>query len=249
MSIVQEQENNNSLADLYSKSNDRLTKIVRVSFLVEQLISYLSRTSFGQVFNQQRFLEILSLLEMIKIYYKSKKFIALRNSIYLSEDNLQKDEDVREDVKSAAFERFFTEDYMRKYANSSEEELEKLMRESLDRIKVRGSNNSLIFNIEYKEVFARVGKSLGMLQKLPVAGRISSYEELNKNSSSSTAVKLGERLFMIRPVIYAVLLRIFGTVSYLPYLVSLFIDGLRMILQRRVKFRNAAQRDEFRQRN
>lgn len=54
---------------------------------------------------------------------------------------------------------------------------------------------------------------------------------------------------MIRPFIYSLCLRIFGTESYIPYFVSMVIDSCRLIMQRNVKYYRPSHKEEFKQRN
>ena len=46
----------------------------------------------------------------------------------------------------------------------------------------------------------------------------------------------GEIVNILRPLIYCILMRIYGLNSYKPYLISLLIDILRYILQKKIKF-------------
>ena len=60
---------------------------------------------------------------------------------------------------------------------------------------------------------------------------------------------MGELVFTLRPVVYCFLLRRFGVRSYLPYLISLLLDLVRLLLQKNIRFYRQEEKDEFIHRN
>ncbi|KAL4495176.1 hypothetical protein ABPG72_007283 [Tetrahymena utriculariae] len=229
----------------YQHINKNLNKLVSFEFLLEQTLNYISNKS--KFFNKERFLEILSLSQLVKVYLKIKKMSINQKQIYISEGNSQEELDEQNRQKSEAFEKFFTEDYIEKYRNLQPEEQIKKMAETLERIKNR-QQNGMTFNQDFEEELQRSHKRVGLLSKLPIPKDLLDTKHPNQKKSDYM-IFIGEILFIIRPLIYCILLRIFGINSYTPYMISLIIDLLRLILQRKIKFYQPAQREEFKTRN
>ncbi|KAL4453427.1 hypothetical protein ABPG74_017634 [Tetrahymena malaccensis] len=229
----------------YQHLNKNLNKLVSFEFLLEQTLNYISNKS--KFFNKERFLEILSLSQLAKVYLKLKKMNIGQKQIYISEGNLQEELDEQNRQKSEAFEKFFTEDYIEKYRNLQPEEQIKKMAETLERIKNR-QQNGMAFNQDFEEELQRSHKRVGLLSKLPIPKDLLETKHPNQKKSDYM-IFIGEIMFIIRPLIYCILLRIFGVKSYTPYMISLIIDLLRLILQRKIKFYQPAQREEFKARN
>ena len=62
-------------------------------------------------------------------------------------------------------------------------------------------------------------------------------------------VTLAEVLYIVRPLVHCVALRQFGLRSWRPYLLSLLVDFLRMMLEINFPFTQRTQREEFEYRN
>ncbi|EAR89833.2 peroxisomal membrane protein (macronuclear) [Tetrahymena thermophila SB210] len=229
----------------YQHINKSLNKLVSFEFLLEQTLNYISNKS--TFFNKDRFLEILSLSQFVKVYFKLQKMNISQKQIYISEGNMQEELDEQNRQKSEAFEKFFTEDYIEKYRNLQPEEQIQKMAETLERIKNR-QQNGMTFNEDFEEELQRSHKRVGLLSKLPIPKDLLETKQPNQKKSDYM-IFVGEVLFIVRPLIYCILLRMFGVKSYTPYMISLIIDLFRLILQRKIKFYQPAQREEFKTRN
>lgn len=73
-----------------------------------------------------------------------------------------------------------------------------------------------------------------------------SFTKMNQENQS---IIIGEHLFILRPLVYALCLRFMDKHSCGPYFVSLAIDITRLFLQRNVKFHHPAEKHEFKNRN
>lgn len=56
---------------------------------------------------------------------------------------------------------------------------------------------------------------------------------------------MGEFLFIVRPLIAILAIRVFGEESYIPYFISLFIEVVAFLLERKVKLLDPAETVEW----
>src|SRR5690242_12151019 len=90
----------------------------------------------------------------------------------------------------------------------------------------------------------RTQKYTGILSSLPIP-----KELLEKYKfTDTTRIKIGELIHIFRPLIYCYALRRFGLRSFIPYIISLVLDLIRLILQRKMKFYSKEDKEEMKSR-
>lgn len=78
------------------------------------------------------------------------------------------------------------------------------------------------------------------MSKLPLPNEF--IEEKNVKWVDHKRIIIGEIIFIIRPLIYCFLLIFYGLKSYKPYIISLILDAIRLIIQRKIIFYNLAEK-------
>lgn len=222
--------------DEVSKLNFLINQISKTEFFFEQISTTYISKNFGPNF----LLESLSLFELCLLFYKMKKYIISDSLLYVSEPQT----DLKLDTEEKEVLSLFS--YKLAKVNVAENntiDFRKQIKSLLEKMRTRkpGSN----FNRGLQESLLRCGKRIGLIRKLPIV-----MAEEDKLMRTYTAkYRVAEALYLTRPVIYCFCQIFFGQRSYKPYLISLLIDLVRLILESRVKFRTTAELNEFKKRN
>jgi len=127
------------------------------------------------------------------------------------------------------------EDVVRRDIEIPPEKLKKKLKQSLDCIK---TIDKAKFNAYYFECLKRSGKTQNSLSSLPIPTEF-------KEIPWSLKVKLGEGLYMIRPLVYCLTKIYFGETSFKPYLVSLMIDVVSCLMQWKMQFVDEMEYNEI----
>lgn len=205
-------------------------------FIITQL--ELSFEKLFLIFNSSKTLKslfrVLSIFEIIKLCLKLRKFQFQR--IYIREN-------------------LFYEDFVGLSAKESENltilednNLNNVNKKLilLDDIKKIDENNEDL-NKNYEEVFHRSKKVVKLTNYLPIITEMLKVPDCPSNERLK--IIIGEISYLLKPVIYCFMLLFFKYNSFKPYLLILFMDLLRIILQKNMVFYRFYEREEFIERN
>lgn len=221
------------------------------SSLTEHIISTLSRIEFfseqGLNFlfkqpNSPSTVKILSIFEIIKAYLRIQKLINVDNlnKIYISDGISTQTSSIAE-PKEELFEKL-NESFEEITQNNNSNATKERIRSLLGNLKNQKFKN-FSFNQNYEETLYRSKKKVGILSSLPIP------QEMMKNNTESIIkqklIFFGEILFVLRPLIYCFSLIFYKTDSFKPYFISLFIDLIRIFLQKNILFYNSEEKKEF----
>lgn len=193
-------------------------------------------------YQQKNILEYLSIFELLKFFLRYLKF-EKNNSrkIFISERTTFLD---KSDIspRQLDFEELFN---FEEHNENQEDELH--MRNTRKLENILDSLKNCKFNQGYEELFPRTKKIVPQISAMPIPNEIL---HRNKNDESENLkIWLGEIIYMFRPLVYCFSLLFFRYSSYKPYIISLILDILRIILQRNINFYWKNERSEFIKRN
>ena len=200
--------------------SDSISFISKAQFIFEQGFQFLFKDQKDEKF----LIESLLILETAKTSFKLKKFFESKGLKYITETtnshltstDSEKSENQEEKVENVQF-------------------LRKLLTQLQNETKEK-----TIYNSEYSETLLRTQKKMRILNSLPIPP-----DMLQRTNIKSIEIFLGEIIYIIRPLIYCLMLRIFGTKSYKAYLLSLLLDILRIFLQQNVRFYTKSEKSEY----
>jgi len=219
-----------------TKLSNIIRELSRAEFILEQFGAARIAESLGP----KVLLEFLGVFEIGLLYFKLKKYFASNSRIYLSEP--QSDEKLskqKEDLTNVF-------SYQQMKVKTTSEEVQDLKQSIKDLLKrIRDSKPFSGFNRGYQDQLKRSSKGFGLIGKLPMELE----EESKIEEKNHSPQRVAELLFLIRPVVYCFSLVYFSQKSYKPYLISLVIDLIRLVLQSKMKFTNIAEIQEFKKRN
>lgn len=188
-------------------------------FILEQAFHFLNKDPKDDSY----LIEILMLFEIGKATAKLKKFFESKSLKYITEEKFSLE--IQSDPKPTE--------------NEAKEDNVKFLRKLLTKIQ-NETKEKTIYNSEYSETLLRTQKKMRILNSLPIPP-----DMLARTIIKSPAIFLGEIIYMLRPLFYCLLLRILGTKSYKPYLLSLFLDMLRIFLQQSIRFYTKEEKNEY----
>ena len=117
---------------------------------------------------------------------------------------------------------------------------------TLDKIKDYKFNAKKFAKIT-EEYLPNSDRTLKVVSNLPIQAPF--YKTIKLSEEYRMLIVMAEILHIMRPLSHCVALRFYGQKSWKPYLISLFIDLLRMTLEANFKFTFRSQREEFSYRN
>jgi peroxin-16 len=86
-----------------------------------------------------------------------------------------------------------------------------------------------------------------VISHLPIQKKF--YKTIKPKEIQRMVTITAEIFYILRPLIHCLALRYYGQNSWTPYLISLVVDLLRMLLEINFKFTSRSQREEFVHRN
>lgn len=224
----------------------------RFEFFAEQIMLW----KFQDKINNDLLLEILCLFEISKFFIRLRKYLLSRNQILISEENI---ETFKKELQVSAGERrrvdeLFGSDLDEPLESVKEEngsgvnaeKAQKKVSELLSDLKNKRYKSNK-FNQDYEETLTRSHKKISVLNNLPIPDEM--FSKSTEPNLDQVRIMCGEIIHISRPLIYCFLLRHFRLKSYWPYIISLLTDILRLFVQRRIRFYNKAEKEEFRARN
>ena len=216
-----------------SSQIDSLVKsISKVQFFSEQILNYL----FKEKMTFKLLVEIMALFEMIKVYFRYQKFknSSNLNKIFISEEN--------NNVGSQSSKDLFQEHNDSIDSIDNPAEAKNKIKSLLSNLKNQCFKN-YSYNHEYEEVLERSKKKINILSSLPIPQEM--FQKNTEEENVKKQIYYGEILFLFRPLIYNFLLILKGKESFMPYISSLIIDLVRLILQRKIVFYSNIEKSEF----
>lgn len=198
---------------------EAVTVISKGQFIFEQAFLFLFKDSE----DEKHLIECLMLFEMGKAAAKIKKYFESKSLKYMSEDQTTTQ----------------ANDEMEPKPNEEKLENVKYLRKLLTQIQ-NDSKEKTLYNSEYSETLIRTQKKMRILTSLPIPP-----DMLQRTSIRSPQIFIGEIIHMLRPLLYCLMLRVLGTKSYKVYLISLFLDILRLFLQQNIRFYTKAEKNEY----
>lgn len=205
------------------------------------------KTIYPSRYQQKNILEYLSIFELIKFFLRWMKleknklrkiFISERTAL-LNQYACPQDSINFEDL----FKYEFDKDH---FPNGKLNELDSMTKKE-DFTKMIGLISNLKFNEGYLELFQRTKKTVKQITTMPIPNEI-----LHKNKNEETEnikIWLGELIYIFRPLIYCFSMLFFRYSSYKPYLLSFFLDLMRLFLQKNIYFYWKMEKKEFIKRN
>lgn len=224
------------------ESNKHLDLIIQrisgIELIAESSLSFLLKEKLS--FN--RLALILGFFELGKLYlrYKKLKNPENLNKLFISEKNSAV---LGLGGKNAPVSKNLVQDH-----NDSLDSIE-TTEEARDKMKAMLSNlkkqcfKQHMFNHEYEETLERSNKKINILSSLPIPGEM--FQKNTENEKTQRKINYGEWIHIIRPVIYNILLVLYGKDSFTPYILSLFLDLLRIYLQKDIIFYSKIEKQEF----
>ncbi|KAM3141184.1 hypothetical protein pb186bvf_006789 [Paramecium bursaria] len=152
-----------------------------------------------------------------------------KNQIYITEGNQFASQDEQEEQKSIEFQNTWFGLRFNRPAKDKNE-----VKNQLESIKNQANQK---FNLGYYEAVG--DKKLALITTLPIP------EELKIIKNDQKKIVLGELLYLIRPVVYCIMLVFNGSESFKPYLTSLVIDIVRFLIEFDFKFNKRSQKVEM----
>ena len=218
----------------------RINNTARAEFLFEQFSLYF----FQKHFRASAMLEALGVFEFFLFYNKLKKYMASGTLMYHAESEdkeFVKNHQSLEAIKTA----FSYRDAKVVVHKSQRNDLKQKIRNTLSRIKETTSVDSLRSNIQRNLI--QTHQQFVHPSIMPVDGFNTTSK--NKLSGSLIRFKMGELIYLLRPLIHCCALIVSSNHSYKPYLISLVMDLLRLVLQWDKKLETKADQHEFKRRN
>lgn len=196
-------------------------------------------------YQQKNILEYLSIFELIKFFLRYSK-LEKNNSrkIFISErTTLLNKPDTS--PRLIDFEELFNFEDMNE--NQQDDISPNNIKNKRKLEHILDSLENCKFNQGYEELFPRTKKIVPQISTMPIPNEIL---HKNKNDESENLkIWLGEIIYIFRPLVYCFSLLFFRYSSYKPYIISLFLDVLRIILQKNINFYWKNERSEFIKRN
>ncbi len=211
------------------KMNTVLNGISRAEFFFEQILAHYK---IGPEF----ILECLSLFEILKLFYKFKKYVESRDRIFISPE-IALEDNAEQTKKEDHLQKLFFEEKEEAKSINTETAKEKLSK-ILERIKNQGNRSE---GPLFTDSLNRTTKNMNILSNLPIPRQIKS-PLLNRDLKK---IRLGEAIHLVRPLIYCLAQIYYGTNSYKPYIISLILDLIRLLLQMKTECYDPKELEEF----
>jgi len=216
------------------KLNSILNGVSKAEFFFEQILAHYK---IGPEF----ILECLSVFEILKLFYKFKKYAESRDRFFISSEIAQTS-DPEEQKKEKHLQKLFFEGNQNDKAPKDTDKLKEKLSKILDRIKTQ--DNKLNTSV-FQDTLGRSTKNMNIISNLPIPQKV----KMPLANKKLVRIRLGEAIHLIRPLIYCLSQIYYGSNSYRPYIISLILDLVRIILQRKVEFYDPKELEEFKLRN
>lgn len=213
-----------------------IQRISGLELICEQILGYFlkDKLSFRGLAG------ILAVFELSKLYFRMKKFRNSENlnKIFISEKTTAAPSDVSNGSSKNIFQEH--DDSIDSIENN--EDAKSKMKNLLTSLK-KQCFKMHNYNHEYGEVLERSKKKINILSSLPIPNEM--FQKNTEDEKIKKKVYYGEILYLLRPVIYNFLLIFKGNESFIPYLCSLLIDFVRLLMQRDIVFYSNIEKKEF----
>eukprot|EP01017_Pseudomicrothorax_dubius_P004727 TRINITY_DN1101_c0_g1_i1.p2 TRINITY_DN1101_c0_g1~~TRINITY_DN1101_c0_g1_i1.p2 ORF type:complete len:289 (+),score=70.17 TRINITY_DN1101_c0_g1_i1:2638-3504(+) len=220
-----------------------VSNITRIEILAEQLLNYSVRSPE----THRIFLEAVCVVELVKASVRLVNFLRSQRRMAVSEVVHNSLQPLKQVVarKSTQIEEIFTVEERTGPSTTRRDVMQKEMSSIIDSMKKK-SNLCLKINADVEQRMGRSGKWVGLLSSLPIPSDF--YRAYRFKDSVEVPFKIGEIIHILRPAIYCFALSMYGTQSFKPFAISLVLDLLRLLLQRKSKFFDVEEKEEMRHR-
>ncbi len=117
---------------------------------------------------------------------------------------------------------------------------------TLDKLKNHQFNSKAFAKITEEKLHSS-NKTMKVISHLQIQKKF--YKTIKPAEIQRMVTITAEILYIVRPLIHCLALRFYGQNSWTPYIISLLVDLLRMLLEINFKFTQRSQREEFNYRN
>ncbi|CAD8151923.1 unnamed protein product [Paramecium pentaurelia] len=194
---------------------------------VEFLAEYLSKAS------EKRIYQYFCALELLKLIVKLRKWSLVdKYGLMISVNNNYSETDYQEQEAAIQFQQ-----HMGPLEYNPQAVNQKSIKEELNSIKEPNPK----FNLGYYDLIQDKQTSLFTMLPIPNHSNQKDYE----SKLNQIRIKIGEILYIFRPLIYCVLILKYGGHSYTPYYISFFIDILRFLIEFQIKIYKKSQKEEL----
>ena len=216
---------------------DALVKgLAKLEFFVEQILNYFGKEKI----KFSTLAEVLGIFELAKLHFRYKKFKSSSNlnKIFISEEN-----NVDPNVDNTQNNKDLFQEH-----DQSADSIENPT-EGKNKIKTLLSNlknqcfRNHAFNHAYEETLEKSQKKINILSSLPIPNEM--FQKNTEDEGVKKKIFYGELIYLLRPVIYNLLLILKGKDSFLPYFCSLLLDLIRLFLQKQIVFYSHIEKKEF----
>ena len=210
--------------------------VAKLEFFAEQILNYL----FKEKMKFTTLAEILAVFELVKLHLRYKKFKSSSNlnKIFISEENnVDPNLDNTQNEKDLFQEHDESADSIENPTDAKNK-----IKSLLSNLKSQCFRNHA-FNHAYEETLEKSQKKINILSSLPIPNEM--FQKNTEEESVKKRIYYGELIYLLRPVIYNLLLILKGKNSFLPYFCSLLLDLIRLFLQKQIVFYSNIEKKEF----
>lgn len=216
------------------KLNTILNGVSKAEFFLEQILAHYK-------LGPQIILECLSICEILKLFYKFKKYVESRDRFFISSETSHEVNEAEQEKEKHIEKLFFAEHQVQK-TEMDPEKLKNKLSEVLNRLRSTDKRNSASV---FKDILGRSTKNMSIISNLPIPQKV----KAPLATRQLKRIKFGEAIHLLRPLIYCLAQIIYGVNSYKPYFISLVLDLLRILLQKNADFYDPKELEEYKLRN
>lgn len=217
------------------KLNTILNGVSKAEFFLEQILAHYK---LGPEF----ILECLSIFEIMKLFYKFKKYVESRDRFFISTEVAEQHKNTDDLKQEKHIEKLFFEDKQIERSQLDADKLKEKLSKVLERIKAQDKKGTAPV---FRDVLGRSTKSMNIISNLPIPQKV----KAPLATRGLKKIKLGEAIHLLRPLIYCLAQIHYGANSYKPYIISLVLDLIRVALQKNAEFYDPKELEEYKLRN